>query len=128
MEVKWVPLLPLSVDCRGRWTCELQNDGVEVQGMCVWRGGLALCRLGLFQHPHGYPEGRILSASLSRSNKGMEHLLSMKCKNVVPVYDLLLEMLNAHTLRGYKSSLSGSDCSSAEDSKSKECPQNPQSQ
>ncbi|CAO2586654.1 Estrogen receptor beta [Lemmus lemmus] len=62
------------------------------------------------------------------SNKGMEHLLSMKCKNVVPVYDLLLEMLNAHTLRGYKSSLSGSDCSSAEDSKSKEGPQNPQSQ
>nr|2J7X_A Chain A, ESTROGEN RECEPTOR BETA [Rattus norvegicus]2J7Y_A Chain A, ESTROGEN RECEPTOR BETA [Rattus norvegicus] len=41
------------------------------------------------------------------SNKGMEHLLSMKCKNVVPVYDLLLEMLNAHTLRGYKSSISG---------------------
>ena len=33
------------------------------------------------------------------SNKGMEHLLSMKCKNVVPVYDLLLEMLDAHRLR-----------------------------
>ncbi|ERE72756.1 estrogen receptor beta [Cricetulus griseus] len=62
------------------------------------------------------------------SNKGMEHLLSMKCKNVVPVYDLLLEMLNAHTLRGYKSSVSGADCSSAEDSKSKEGSQNPQSQ
>lgn len=129
MEVKWVPLLPLSVDCGGRWTCELQNDGVEVQGM--WRGdGLALCRRlgGLSQHPHGYPQGRILSASLPHSNKGMEHLLSMKCKNVVPVYDLLLEMLNAHTLRGYKSSVAGSDCSSAEDSKSKEGPQNPQSQ
>uniref|UniRef100_I3MP59 Estrogen receptor beta n=1 Tax=Ictidomys tridecemlineatus TaxID=43179 RepID=I3MP59_ICTTR len=62
------------------------------------------------------------------SNKGMEHLLSMKCKNVVPVYDLLLEMLNAHTLRGYKSSVSGSECSSAEDRKSKEGSQNPQSQ
>ncbi|KAM4852856.1 estrogen receptor beta isoform 2-T4 [Thomomys bottae] len=49
------------------------------------------------------------------SNKGMEHLLSMKCKNVVPVYDLLLEMLNAHTPRGYKSSVSGSEGSSAED-------------
>ncbi|XP_047397778.1 estrogen receptor beta isoform X1 [Sciurus carolinensis] len=61
------------------------------------------------------------------SNKGMEHLLSMKCKHVVPVYDLLLEMLNAHTLRGYKSSVSGSECSSAEDSKSKEGSQNPQS-
>ncbi|XP_012869855.1 PREDICTED: estrogen receptor beta [Dipodomys ordii] len=60
------------------------------------------------------------------SNKGMEHLLSMKCKNVVPVYDLLLEMLNAHTLRGYKSSASGSEGSSAEDGKSKESSQNPQ--
>lgn len=28
----------------------------------------------------------------------------MKCKNVVPVYDLLLEMLNAHTLRGQRKS------------------------
>ncbi|XP_048218096.1 estrogen receptor beta isoform X3 [Perognathus longimembris pacificus] len=60
------------------------------------------------------------------SNKGMEHLLSMKCKNVVPVYDLLLEMLNAHTLRGYKSSISGFEGSSAEDEKSKEGSQNPQ--
>ncbi|XP_010601305.1 estrogen receptor beta isoform X1 [Fukomys damarensis] len=62
------------------------------------------------------------------SNKGMEHLLSMKCRNVVPVYDLLLEMLNAHTLRGYKSSVPGSEGSSAEDSKSKEVSQDPQSQ
>lgn len=45
----------------------------------------------------------ILSVFLD-SNKGMEHLLSMKCKNVVPVYDLLLEMLNAHTLRGQRKS------------------------
>lgn len=30
------------------------------------------------------------------SNKGMEHLYSMKCKNKVPLYDLLLEMLDAH--------------------------------
>ncbi|NXT25211.1 ESR2 protein, partial [Syrrhaptes paradoxus] len=42
----------------------------------------------------------LLSHVRHASNKGMEHLLSMKCKNVVPVYDLLLEMLNAHTLRG----------------------------
>ncbi|XP_073923923.1 estrogen receptor beta isoform X2 [Castor canadensis] len=62
------------------------------------------------------------------SNKGMEHLLSMKCKNVVPVYDLLLEMLNAHTLRGYKSSVPGSECSLAEDSRSREGCQNPASQ
>ncbi|XP_068947828.1 estrogen receptor beta, partial [Petaurus breviceps papuanus] len=46
----------------------------------------------------------LLSHVRHASNKGMEHLLSMKCKNVVPVYDLLLEMLNAHTLRGYKKS------------------------
>lgn len=28
----------------------------------------------------------------------MEHLYSMKCKNKVPLYDLLLEMLDAHRL------------------------------
>ncbi|MBN3317202.1 ESR2 protein, partial [Atractosteus spatula] len=33
------------------------------------------------------------------SNKGMEHLYSMKRKNVVPLYDLLLEMLDAHIVR-----------------------------
>lgn len=45
-----------------------------------------------------------LFSVLLHSNKGMEHLLSMKCKNVVPVYDLLLEMLNAHTVRGQRKS------------------------
>nr|2YLY_A Chain A, Estrogen Receptor Beta [Homo sapiens]2YLY_B Chain B, Estrogen Receptor Beta [Homo sapiens] len=40
----------------------------------------------------------LLSHVRHASNKGMEHLLNMKCKNVVPVYDLLLEMLNAHVL------------------------------
>ncbi|XP_062323199.1 LOW QUALITY PROTEIN: estrogen receptor [Osmerus eperlanus] len=33
------------------------------------------------------------------SNKGMEHLYNMKCKNKVPLYDLLLEMLDAHRLQ-----------------------------
>ncbi|XP_067411025.1 estrogen receptor beta [Emydura macquarii macquarii] len=47
----------------------------------------------------------LLSHVRHASNKGMEHLLSMKCKNVVPVYDLLLEMLNAHTLRGQRKSV-----------------------
>ena len=28
----------------------------------------------------------------------MEHLYNMKCKNKVPLYDLLLEMLDAHRL------------------------------
>ncbi|KAM9201814.1 estrogen receptor beta isoform 3-T3 [Dugong dugon] len=68
----------------------------------------------------------LLSHVRHASNKGMEHLLSMKCKNVVPVYDLLLEMLNAHTLRGYKSS--GSECSPAEEAKNKDSCQAPQSQ
>nr|XP_056706707.1 estrogen receptor beta [Euleptes europaea] len=44
----------------------------------------------------------LLSHVRHASNKGMEHLLSMKCKNVVPVYDLLLEMLNAHTVRSHR--------------------------
>nr|XP_016846689.1 PREDICTED: estrogen receptor beta [Anolis carolinensis] len=44
----------------------------------------------------------LLSHVRHASNKGMEHLLSMKCKNVVPVYDLLLEMLNAHTVRNHR--------------------------
>ncbi|XP_008578908.1 PREDICTED: estrogen receptor [Galeopterus variegatus] len=40
----------------------------------------------------------ILSHIRHMSNKGMEHLYSMRCKNVVPLYDLLLEMLDAHRL------------------------------
>uniref|UniRef100_UPI0004F13D26 Estrogen receptor n=1 Tax=Homo sapiens TaxID=9606 RepID=UPI0004F13D26 len=40
----------------------------------------------------------ILSHIRHMSNKGMEHLYSMKCKNVVPLSDLLLEMLDAHRL------------------------------
>ncbi|XP_006874414.1 PREDICTED: estrogen receptor [Chrysochloris asiatica] len=40
----------------------------------------------------------LLSHIRHMSNKGMEHLYSMKCKNVVPLYDLLLEMLDAHRL------------------------------
>ncbi|XP_058915054.1 estrogen receptor beta isoform X1 [Kogia breviceps] len=70
----------------------------------------------------------LLSHVRHASNKGMEHLLNMKCKNVVPVYDLLLEMLNAHTLRGSKSSVTGSGCSLVEESESKEGSRNPQAQ
>ncbi|KAB0356868.1 hypothetical protein FD754_001024, partial [Muntiacus muntjak] len=40
----------------------------------------------------------LLSHFRHMSNKGMEHLYNMKCKNVVPLYDLLLEMLDAHRL------------------------------
>ncbi|XP_074517108.1 estrogen receptor 2b [Sebastes fasciatus] len=46
------------------------------------------------------------------SNKGMDHLSSMKRKNVVLVYDLLLEMLDANT------SSSGSQASSSPSSDS----------
>ncbi|XP_037015750.2 estrogen receptor beta isoform X1 [Artibeus jamaicensis] len=67
----------------------------------------------------------LLSHVRHASNKGMEHLLSMKCKNVVPVYDLLLEMLNAHTLRGCASSVTGCGCSPAEKSRREEDAQNP---
>lgn len=57
-----------------------------------------------FSSPHCWNQIAELFSVLLHSNKGMEHLLSMKCKNVVPVYDLLLEMLNAHTLRGQRKS------------------------
>ncbi|XP_076873852.1 LOW QUALITY PROTEIN: estrogen receptor [Brachyhypopomus gauderio] len=40
----------------------------------------------------------LLSHIRHMSNKGMEHLYSMKCKNKVQLYDLLLEMLDAHRL------------------------------
>lgn len=39
----------------------------------------------------------ILCFSFPHSNKGMDHLSTMKRKNVVLVYDLLLEMLDANT-------------------------------
>ncbi|KAK1170805.1 estrogen receptor isoform X2 [Acipenser oxyrinchus oxyrinchus] len=40
----------------------------------------------------------LLSHIRHMSIKGMEHLYNMKCKNIVPPYDLLLEMLDAHRL------------------------------
>uniref|UniRef100_A0A3B3QZS1 Estrogen receptor 1 n=1 Tax=Paramormyrops kingsleyae TaxID=1676925 RepID=A0A3B3QZS1_9TELE len=41
----------------------------------------------------------LLSHIRHMSNKGMEHLHNAKRKNRVPLYDLLLEMLDAHRLR-----------------------------
>nr|ALT14001.1 estrogen receptor [Tachysurus fulvidraco] len=41
----------------------------------------------------------LLSHIRHMSYNGMEHLYNMKCKNKVPLYDLLLEMLDAHRLR-----------------------------
>nr|XP_014340797.1 PREDICTED: estrogen receptor beta isoform X2 [Latimeria chalumnae] len=43
----------------------------------------------------------LLSHIRHLSNKGMEHLYNMKCKNVVPLYDLLLEMLDANNLHNH---------------------------
>ncbi|CAK6975977.1 estrogen receptor 2a [Scomber scombrus] len=40
----------------------------------------------------------LLSHIRHASNKGMDHLHCMKIKNMVPLYDLLLEMLDAHIL------------------------------
>ncbi|XP_029452418.1 estrogen receptor [Rhinatrema bivittatum] len=56
----------------------------------------------------------ILSHIRHMSNKGMEHLYSMKCKNVVPLYDLLLEMLDAHRMHTPKET----QTAQAEDSRS----------
>ncbi|KAL0602280.1 Estrogen receptor beta [Plecturocebus cupreus] len=77
--------------------------------------GIQWCHLGSLQPlpSTSWVQGILLTQP--PNNKGMEHLLSMKCKNVVPVYDLLLEMMNAHVVRGCKSSITGSECSPAED-------------
>uniref|UniRef100_A0A3P8ZLM9 Estrogen receptor 2a n=1 Tax=Esox lucius TaxID=8010 RepID=A0A3P8ZLM9_ESOLU len=40
----------------------------------------------------------LLSHIRQFSNKGMDHLHGMKMKNMVPLYDLLLEMLDAHIM------------------------------
>ncbi|XP_028829282.1 estrogen receptor 2b isoform X2 [Denticeps clupeoides] len=44
----------------------------------------------------------LLSHIRHLSNKGMEHLSTMKKKNVVLLYDLLLEMLDANTAHNYR--------------------------
>ncbi|KAK3554614.1 hypothetical protein QTP70_029664 [Hemibagrus guttatus] len=51
----------------------------------------------------------LLSHIRHLSNKGMEHLSSMKRKNVVLLYDLLLEMLDANTV--HSRHISGNTCS-----------------
>ncbi|KAF7646851.1 hypothetical protein LDENG_00181140, partial [Lucifuga dentata] len=62
----------------------------------VW----AISKLGLSTQQQTLRLGHLtmlLSHIRHASNKGMDHLSSMKRKNVVLVYDLLLEMLEAHT-------------------------------
>lgn len=62
---------------------------------------------------------------VSPVTKGMEHLLNMKCKNVVPVYDLLLEMLNAHTLRSSSLWSQGLSATWRRTVRAKRAPRNP---
>lgn len=61
--------------------------------------------------------------SCLRSNKGMDHLSTMKKKNVVLVYDLLLEMLDANT--SSSSSQTSSSPSSDTYSDQHQCPPPP---
>ncbi|XP_076604350.1 estrogen receptor 2b isoform X2 [Chaetodon auriga] len=73
----------------------------------VW----AISKLGLSTQQQALRLGHLtmlLSHIRHVSNKGMDHLSTMKRKNVVLVYDLLLEMLDANT-----SSSSGSQPSSS---------------
>ncbi|XP_047466903.1 estrogen receptor 2b isoform X2 [Mugil cephalus] len=77
----------------------------------VW----AISKLGLSSQQQTLRLGHLtmlLSHIRHVSNKGMDHLSTMKRKNVVLVYDLLLEMLDANT----SSSSSSSSSSSASDS------------
>ncbi|KAM7403744.1 hypothetical protein PAMA_004261 [Pampus argenteus] len=59
------------------------------------------------------------------SNKGMDHLSSMKRKNVVLVYDLLLEMLDANTSSSSSSSSSSHMSASSPSSEQHQYPQPP---
>ncbi len=58
------------------------------------------------------------------SNKGMDHLHCMKMKNMVPLYDLLLEMLDAHIMH---SSRLPRQSSSQEPGDQREVPPRPRS-
>ncbi|XP_053290623.1 estrogen receptor 2b isoform X2 [Pleuronectes platessa] len=78
----------------------------------VW----AISKLGLSTQQKTLRLGHLtmlLSHIRHVSNKGMDHLSSMKRKNVVLVYDLLLEMLDANTSGSSSSSSSSSQMSSS---------------
>ncbi|CAN9507487.1 unnamed protein product [Ophioblennius macclurei] len=88
--------------CTG--TMEPLHDGVAVQNMLDTITDALIHHISL---SGGSPQQQsrrqaqlllLLSHIRHMSNKGMEHLYSMKCKNKVPLYDLLLEMLDAHRL------------------------------
>ncbi|MGH0176244.1 UNVERIFIED_CONTAM: hypothetical protein FKN15_004425 [Acipenser sinensis] len=63
---------------------------------CSW---LEVLIIGLIWRSVESPGKLIFAPDLSiDSIKGIEHLYTIKCKNIVPLYDLLLEMLDAHRL------------------------------
>ncbi|XP_055361743.1 estrogen receptor 2b isoform X2 [Betta splendens] len=77
----------------------------------VW----AISKLGLSTQQQALRLGHLtmlLSHIRHVSNKGMDHLSTMKRKNVVLVYDLLLEMLDANTSSSSSSSQTSSSPSS----------------
>ncbi|CAJ1074543.1 estrogen receptor 2b [Xyrichtys novacula] len=81
----------------------------------VW----AISKLGLSTQQQTLRLGHLtmlLSHIRHVSNKGMDHLSTMKRKNVVLVYDLLLEMLDANTNTNSSSSSSQSSSSPGSDS------------
>ncbi|XP_047429559.1 estrogen receptor isoform X2 [Mugil cephalus] len=102
--------------CTG--TMEPLHDNVAVQNMLDTITDALIHHIGQSGFPAQQQSRRqaqlllLLSHIRHMSNKGMEHLYSMKCKNKVPLYDLLLEMLDAHRLhRPDKSSLFGCQAS-----------------
>ncbi|XP_061756519.1 estrogen receptor isoform X2 [Nerophis ophidion] len=88
--------------CTG--TMEPLHDSVAVQGMLDTITDALIHHISQSGCPVQQQARRqaqlllLLSHIRHMSNKGMEHLYSMKCKNKVPLYDLLLEMLDAHRL------------------------------
>ncbi|XP_074547532.1 estrogen receptor 2b isoform X2 [Halichoeres trimaculatus] len=93
----------------------------------VW----AISKLGLSTQQQTLRLGHLtmlLSHIRHVSNKGMDHLSTMKRKNVVLVYDLLLEMLDANTSSSSGSSQSSSSPSSDLYSDLHQFPQHPASQ
>ncbi|XP_035023991.2 estrogen receptor beta isoform X1 [Hippoglossus stenolepis] len=81
----------------------------------VW----AISKLGLSTQQKTLRLGHLtmlLSHIRHVSNKGMDHLSTMKRKNVVLVYDLLLEMLDANTSGSSGSGSSGGSSSSSSSS------------
>ncbi|XP_075893641.1 estrogen receptor 2a isoform X2 [Nelusetta ayraudi] len=66
----------------------------------------------------------LLSHIRHLSNKGMDHLHCMKMKNMVPLYDLLLEMLDAHIMHSSRLSRGASQPESPDQ---REAPARPRS-